>query len=268
MPTSSDNQKTFSSPPYGGEAALVRAFFDAYFTGLLEARLPEGAKREPRLLKQLVAEQYGQVATTFTSCVLPIFLTLRFESYEAAVADMQARHFSDATPVKLLLRYACGSKETYDNVTATYRQQLETLLTGRIQSVEAFFAADSAARGSESSESSESSEPSESSENSENERPKPLPSTPALLRALARTVLSAYALGIRAGGGQSLRQPTVFRLVGDAAATLLHDKPIDVWADMDRIGLDGVYSRVCRTQDNYETLLAEMSQAYEDLANS
>lgn len=223
---------------------LVRGFFDGYFTGLLEARLPQGAKREPRLLKQLVAEQYEKVGAAFTQCLLPILLGLNFDSYEAAVADMQARHFSDSTPVKLLLRYACGSKEAFETVTSEYRRQMETLLTGHIQSVEEHI------RLRETSLSSGAND------------------TVKALRATARTVMQAYALGVRAGGKNAIRQEAVFRLMADAAATLLHDEAIDVWKEADRIGLDGVYSRVCRTQDNYETLLSEMSQAYEDLAKS
>lgn len=223
---------------------LVRGFFDGYFTGLLEARLPQGAKREPRLLKQLVAEQYEKVGAAFTQCLLPILLGLNFDSYEAAVADMQARHFSDSTPVKLLLRYACGSKEAFETVTSEYRRQMETLLTGHIQSVEEHI------RLRETSLSSGSED------------------TAKALRATARTVMQAYALGVRAGEKNAIRQEAVFRLMADAAATLLHDEAIDVWKEADRIGLDGVYSRVCRTQDNYETLLSEMSQAYEDLAES
>lgn len=250
---------------------LTRAFFDAYFTGLLEATLPAGTKREPRHLKQLVADRYGAIAPTFTETLLPILLSLRFPSYEAAIADMRARHFSDTTPVKLLLRYACGDRQTYEAVTAAYRHQIETLLTGHIQSPSDFIAEAAkpcetdASEDSELPEKSESSESSEFSELSEFSEPSELSTQ---LRALARTVLTAYAAGLRAGGSASLRQPTVFRLAAEAAATLLHEKPIDIWADIDTIGLDRVYARVCRTQDNYETLLAEMTQAYEDLANT
>lgn len=256
--------------------ALVRGFFDGYFTGLLEARLPEGAKREPRMLKQLVAEQYGTVGNTFTQVMLPILLGLQFESYEAALADMQARRFTDSTPVKILLRYACGSKAAYEAVTAAYRQQMETLLSGHIMGVSEFLGAIAAEKGSEnsenseSSESSESSEPSEAAVSSDHSEPSDSSARPSSgsLRALSHTVMTAYTQGLRAGGSTTLRQPTVLRLMADAAAALLHDKPFDVWADMDRIGLDGVYSRACRTQDNYETLLAEMSLTYEDLAQS
>lgn len=220
---------------------MVRGFFDAYFTGLLEARLAEGAKREPRLLKQLVAERYETVGTTFTQTLLPVLLGLTFESYEAAVADMRARHFSDSTPLKLLLRHACGSRETYEAVVAEYRHQMQTLLSGHIEAPSDFIVRQPTTAAT---------------------------ATGAHLRALVRTVMSGYAQGVRHGGKAALKQPTVFRLMGDAAATLLHSQPIDVWAEMDTRGLDGVYSRVCRTQDNYETLLAEMSQAYEDLAAS
>lgn len=214
---------------------LVHGFFDGYFTGLLEARLPEGTRPEPRQLKELAAEHYGTLASTFTATLLPTLLTLRFDTYEAAVADMQQRRFSDNASPKLLLRYAAGTRQAYDTLTAEYRRQMEALLTGRLCP------------------------PAENPDTPEN--------TPSkLIRATVRVTMQAYALGVRTGGGTALRQPTVFRLMADAMAVLIQPPAFDTWADMERIGLDGVYRRVCRTQDNYDTLLAEMNQAYDDLA--
>ena len=41
---------------------------------------------------------------------------------------------------------------------------------------------------------------------------------------------------------------------------------MDVWAETERIGLDGVFRRATLDAANYETLADEMNQAYEDLA--
>ncbi len=88
------------------------------------------------------------------------------------------------------------------------------------------------------------------------------------IRAVVRAQMHGYARGIKASatGKQSLHQPTVFRLMADGMAALLHDEPLTVWENADTLGLDGVYRRVCKTADNYETLINEMNQAYEDLA--
>ena len=43
-------------------------------------------------------------------------------------------HFSNDTPVKLLLRYACQSKELYDVMIKTYQKELTSLLEGRFLS--------------------------------------------------------------------------------------------------------------------------------------
>lgn len=249
--------------------ALTRAFFDCYFTGLLEATLPEGTPREPRHLKQLVAQHYGNIAKVFTTTLLPILLALRFPNYDEAVADMQQHHITGSTPLKLLLRYACGTRQVYEAVTDEYRRQIETLLTGHIQSPQDFLhdkqqrlqAGTDATAGSPAA-TSVTHEANEAHGDGETSVP-----TPQALRALARTVITAYATGITHGGGTQLRQPSVFRLAGDAAATLLHNEPFDPWAKLQEHGLDAAYAAICRTQDNYETLLAELTQANEDLVN-
>ena len=52
---------------------------------------------------------------------------------------MRRRHFSEATPSKILLRYACKTKELYEFVTSEYQKQVYELLNGHLQSVEDFF---------------------------------------------------------------------------------------------------------------------------------
>ena len=55
-------------------------------------------------------------------------------------------------------------------------------------------------------------------------------------------------------------------MMAEGMAALLHDEPLDVWAETERIGLDGVFRRATLDAANYETLADEMNQAYEDLA--
>ena len=80
--------------------------------------------------------------------------------------------------------------------------------------------------------------------------------------------MHAYAVGLKASGKDkaAFHQPSVLRMMAEGAATLLHSAPFDVWADMDTVGLDGVYRRASISNENYETLINEMNLAYEDLA--
>lgn len=227
--------------------SMVRGFFDSFFSGLLDSKAQSvEEKRQPRLLKQLVAACYENMSGCFSNVMFPLLLGMNFESYDKAVEAMQAHHFSNDTSHKLLLRFACQSKPLYDTLVAEYRRQMETLLLGHIQSV------------------------------AEHVRTrKPMPEGEEMdsdhaIRAVVRAEMHGYALGIKVSGTgrTSLHQPTVFRLMAEGMATLLHDEETDVWADMEKIGLDGVYRRVCKDARNYETLINEMNQAYEDLATA
>lgn len=221
--------------------SMVRGFFEGYFSGLAEGR---GLQTDSQLLRQLAAEHYGAVAGPFFHVMFPLLAALSFESYEAVREDMKRRHFSDETPVRLLLRYACRSRGLYEAMTEEYRRQFTALLSGHVQRQEEHMEGRAEAADLEDV------------------------ATGQAIRAVVRALMHGYVMGIKAAGqgGQSLRQATVLRLMVSGMSTLLHDRPFEVWADAESLGLDGVYRRVCRDARNYETLIGEMNQAYQDLA--
>lgn len=72
------------------------------------------------------------------SVLFPILVRLNYSDIDAVTEDMRRRHFSEATPSKILLRYACKTKELYEFVTSEYQKQVYELLNGHLQSVEDF----------------------------------------------------------------------------------------------------------------------------------
>lgn len=236
---------------YKVTTSMVRGFFEGFFSGLIDSKAKNAEeKKDVRFVKQLVAEYYESVSSHFVTVQFPLLLAIGFADYETAVADMQKRHFSDSTPSKLLLRYACRTKEIYDSMIGEYKNQMTTLLLGHIQYP--------------------------------NDHLRALPShedqlllsnnqcvdTDHAIRAVVRSILHGYALGIKSSntGKTSFHQATVLRMMINGMTTLLHDTPFDVWVDAEKIGLDGVYRRVTVDARNYETLINEMNQAYEDVA--
>lgn len=228
---------------------MVRGFFEGFFTGLIDSRRDKNnGKPMPQQMKQLVAEHYENINKYFFHVMFPLLIAINFDSYEQAVDDMRRRKFSDATSQKLLLRYAAGSKPLFDHIVDEYKRQMYCLLDGHKQSIADHIA--------------------QRRLNVTQEDDAQTLGVESAIRAMVRATMHAYAIGIKAGGNgnATFSQPSVLRMMAEGAATLLHDEPFDVWADMDTLGLDGIYRRASLNADNYETLINEMNQAYEDLA--
>lgn len=221
-------------------ATMTRSFFDAFFSGLLDSHPAVGGNSRQHL-RRLAMDYYEHIAPIFSNVLTPLLLRLSNEDAEAVEADMRRRHFSDATPLKVLLRYACGSKQVFDVLTATYKQELMALLDGTFCPLADHLSALPETMGADVDEK-------------------------RAIRSVVRTAMHAYSLGARSTGEVCFKQQTVLRLMPDAMAALLHDEPIDVWKDADADSLDAVYRRACKNADFYETLMEEMNRAYEDNA--
>jgi hypothetical protein len=228
-------------------ASMVRGFFVGFFSGLLDSKVPDWKKnKDARVLKKLAAEHYETIHGHFANVLFPLLLTTNFESYEAALEDMNKRHFSNATPVKLLLRYACRDKELFEALVEEYQRQMVSILQGRLQPLDEFYAGWK--RGESVGELD----------------------VDHAIRNTVRALMHGYTLGIKASGvgKTSLHQASVFRLMISGMMMLLHDEVFDVWEGTEESGLDGVFRKVCINAHNYETLVNEMNQAYEDLARA
>ena len=115
---------------------IISGFYCGFISGILDRRKPAWRNNENDavLIKQIASDYYEHFSIFFCNVSFPILLSINFDSYEAAMADMNKHHFSNDTPVKLLLRYACQSKELYDVMIKTYQKELTSLLEGRFLS--------------------------------------------------------------------------------------------------------------------------------------
>lgn len=221
--------------------SMTRGFFDGFFSGLLDNDDPSGIEcRAPQTLKRLVAAHYGNLANHFNVVMVPQLLALRFSDFKAAGEDMERRHFSDATPPKVLLRYACGSKKHYEVVTDNYRRQLTALLTGHFQALEEHFGLYGHCNDAEAV------------------------SVHRAVRAVVRATMQSYALGVKVGAkdaGPAFRQPVVLRMVAEGMASLLHNENFDVWKNAETIGLEGVFLRACTDETLFNMAVNEMNEA-------
>ena len=220
-------------------SAMVRGYFHAFFSGLADAIYPGKRQIEPREYKQLLVDNFDNLPGHFVSVLFPVLIRLNYTDLEEVTKDMKRRHFSESTSTKLLLRYECRSKGLYDLVTAEYQKQVYALLEGHLQSVEDYLA----------------NCPALSHENS-------VPVSLAI-RSVVRVQMQAYALGITQAKTEinSLHQATVYRLMIAGMMALLHEDPV-IFEDEN---LEMMFRKVALNSDNFENLMNEMNQAYEDL---
>ena len=99
-------------------SAMVRGYFHSFFSGQVDALYPGKKRIEPKEYKQLLVNNFDNLSTQFVSVLFPILIRLNYSDLEFVTEDMKRRHFSETTSAKILLRYACGSKELYTLVTA------------------------------------------------------------------------------------------------------------------------------------------------------
>ena len=204
-------------------SAIVRGYFHAFFSGQADALFTGKKKLEAKEYKQLVMDNLDRLSHHFVSVLFPILIRLNYQNVEEVTDDMRKRHFSDSTPTKVLLRYACASKPLYDLITSEYQRHMYALLEGHLQSAEAYFS-----------------------------------DCPPLTDED-----SAYAAGITLAAAENgrLRQTTVYRLMLSGMVSLLHETPLT----FEEENLELMFRKAALNSDNFETLMNEMNQAYEDL---
>ena len=128
-----DEQGKCGRPGEDAVADVVRGFFHGFMAGRLDRQYPKWRNQpDARLVRALAMESYPRMAATFCHIAFPILLGSRFDSFEKAQEDLARHRFSDRTPVRLLMRYACGSRERFQVMEETYREEMAALLDGRL----------------------------------------------------------------------------------------------------------------------------------------
>ena len=114
-----DEQGKCGRPGEDAVADVVRGFFHGFMAGRLDRQYPKWRNQpDARLVRALAMESYPRMAATFC--------------HEKAQEDLARHRFSDRTPVRLLMRYACGSRERFKVMEETYREEMAALLDGRL----------------------------------------------------------------------------------------------------------------------------------------
>lgn len=218
---------------------MIRGFFEAFASGIIDSEVADAKEKFiPKTVKRVMLEHYGHISEAFHDTLFyPIaVMNFGFDEVERMVVEAHRR----GTSMLELVQQVCASDAFYEALKAEYIRNFSLLLTGRFASAATHLDSYTRCKG----------EPS-------------YISTDEAIRLTVRTVMTAYAKGLRyaAKGKTSLHQASVFRLLVGAMQVLLSDEAVEI-DDAAADGLAHLFLEVCHTQHNFDVMTAAMDDAY------
>lgn len=114
-------------------AAIVRAFFKYYVTGLLETQtdIDINERFEPRNIKRIMLDHYETMSHNFNT---EAFYAISRVNYEHEEIEAMLKDFVTPETTEMdLVRFACRSDEMYSVMVEEYKRNFINLLSGRIE---------------------------------------------------------------------------------------------------------------------------------------
>ena len=227
-------------------AALVRAFFGAFSAGIVDCLVKDADQKfRPVAVKKAMLNHYEAVGRVFNDMMFYPFARLNYTLGEIE-AELHRADMKRTTMVDLV-RMACRSEAVYAAMVAEYKRNFTALLAGRMPDVATHL-----------------------KEYTRGDGESPTVDTDLAIALCVRTTMTAYARGIRQAhtGKSSFHQATLFRLLLEGMATLLHDKPFSLSGISGDNGLNDIFLRACRSERNFAIMTAEMDSTYAELVKS
>lgn len=227
-------------------AALVRSFFDAFSSGVVDSGSSDAAEsRKPKHFKEAMLNHYGDIAPVFFDTMFFPLAAMNFSyaDIERVVREAQGR----GDDMMALVKTACASDALYEAMAAEYRRNFTSLLGGCCTGIADHLAAYT--------------------------RPPQDAGVECLdadraIELVVRVVMFGYARGLRqasqpSAAKPSLRQSTLFRLLLDAMNVLLLDEAADFAACGEN--LSEMFLKVCVTEHNFTVMTSEMDRTFDEL---
>ena len=223
-------------------AALVRSFFDAFSSGIIDNSDADAKeRRQPKNVKQAMLEHYGHIAPVFFDTIFFPLAAMNFSYADIERAVRAAQQRGD--DMMALVKMACASDRMYDAMVAEYKRNFSALLGGRCASIADHLAAYT---------------------RQEADTVDALDSDRAI-ELTVRVVMHAYARGLKQteNGMAKFCQPTLFRLLLDAMNVLLGDTAAD-YTDCGE-DLSAMFMKVCQTEHNFTVMTTEMDRVHNEI---
>lgn len=223
-------------------AALVRSFFDAFSSGIIDnSEADAKERRKPKNVKQAMLEHYGHIAPVFLDTIFFPLAAMNFSyaDIERTVREAQQR----GDDMMALVKAACASDDMYGAMVAEYKRNFSALLGGRCAPIAEHLTSYTrqATGGEEAFDANRA------------------------IELTVRVVMHAYARGLRQtdNGMAKFSQPTLFRLLLDAMNVLLCNAAAD-YTDCGE-DLSAMFMKVCHTEHNFTVMTTEMDRVHNEI---
>ncbi len=198
----------------------------------------EAVELTPQRVKQIMLSHYEDISKHFFDILFNPLALLHYDTAEELISILRSPEVAPTlqSPVALF-KHVCRTEESHEDMVAEYRRNFTSLLSGRVLSLEDFYAgfpdgylAD--AQGSQQ----------------------------LAVRILTQTVIRAFFAGRKDYQGGT-NQIYLFRLLIENMQCMLHAKPMDFDDDAD---LNEMFAAVCITPENMNTMLTTMQQTLQE----
>ena len=227
------------------QPALIRAFFSSFAEGILsaDAEKETGAvELTPQRVKQIMLEHYEEISKHFFDILFNPLALIHYDTAEELIAILKSPEVAPTlnSPVDLF-RHVCRTEEAHEDMVTEYRRNFASLLGGKVMTLDDFFAGFPEGYLDDSLEVKE-----------------------REVKALTQVVVRAFFAGRKAANAMTTsgtNQIYIFRLLLDSMQTLLHSSPVAMDDDTD---LNAAFAKVCRNNDNLQTMLQTMQQTMQE----
>ena len=227
---------------YGVMTTYVRAFFEAYMTGVLDEAYADADMQEklkPKNVKQAMLDCYGEVGASFFDQMFYTMAQLAYENVDEAVARVQCE-CGEQADIPQYMRVACANDALYEAMVNEYKRNFEALLAGGMPNVQEHLATCAKGEG------------------------VVVVSNEQAIRLLVRLVMRSYAKGVRMKPESHcpLNQVSLLRLLTQHLNLLVHGCVLD--GDFET--LDDLLLHVCGNENGFRAMSDEMNTVMRQLA--
>ena len=223
------------------QKTLIRAFFDGFTDGVIDANNLEQDERQT-LIKVLL-NVYDKISEHYAMVMLPILGIIHHENLEQLQRELDAKRQQDDADVTAYFKVVCRENGTYEAMVDDYKVNFEALLKGTTLKTQHCVL------------SNETSSVIYTKTNEEQN-----------IRLLVRTILRAYRCGLQTKPSlQQFKQATVIRMVLDNVDLLVNAK-CTIAQHMDKAtAIHELFLAVVHTQERYNVVQNELQLEMERL---
>ena len=223
------------------QKTLIRAFFDGFTNGVIDANNLEQDERQT-LIKVLL-NVYDKISEHYAMVLLPILGVIHHKSLEQLQRELDAIRQQDDADVTSYFKVVCREEGTYEAMVDDYKANFEALLKGTTLHPQHLTLVNDTLTTSYTKTNEEQN-----------------------IRLLVRTVLRAYRYGLQTKPAlQKFKQATVIRMLLDNVDLLVNGKPTIADHVDNAVDIHELFLAVVHTKERYNVVQEELQLEMERL---